>query len=60
MYSVEELPNDTLFFNELFVKPLILILQNTNIGLGVSLLKHYEFNINKWRDINVFVDLSKK
>lgn len=60
LYSVEELPNETLFFNELFVKPLILILQNTNIGLGVSLLKHYEFNINKWRDINVFVDLSKK
>jgi hypothetical protein len=60
LHSIEELPSDTIFFNEMFVRPLILILQNVNIGLAISLLKHYECNIQKWKDIQVYTDLSKK
>ena len=60
LHSIEELPSDTMFFNEMFVRPLILILQHINIGLAISLLKHYECNIQKWKDIQVYTDLSEK
>ena len=60
MHPTEDLSWDTVCFNEMFVKDLILLFKDLNECLSRSLLKRYESNIQKWKDIMLFTELSKK
>ena len=52
----ELLPKDTLWFNDMFVLPVIEKIKEINIGLYYRLLSLYKRNTYKWKDIQCFTD----
>lgn len=58
--DVFNIPSDTVYFNETFVKPLLELLRDVNIGLSVKLLKLYDTNLQYWKSVERFTRMANK
>ena len=57
----KELPKDTLWFNSMFVLPLIEKIEKVNLGFHYELMYYYNKNINHWSNLYKLInDKNKK
>ena len=56
--DVFNIPSDTVYFNNTFVKPLLELLRDVNIGLSVKLLKLYDTNLQYWKSVEHFTRMA--
>ena len=54
------IPSDTIYFNETYVRPLLELLRDVNIGLSVKLLKMYNTNLQYWKSVERFAQKAKE
>jgi len=58
--DVLNIPSDTVYFNETFVRPLLKLLRDVNVGLSVKLLELYDTNLQYWKSVERFTRMANK